>query len=187
MITDPGQLSEKVQVLAPAITYGSNGEPLNTWGDYGTRWAKIEPLGGVETVQADILMPATRARFTLRYDSNYTENHRLVWNEQTWSIINISFEGKNLYTVFLAETNTTQTGDSTSYGNFYATNSLKVRSITGVLVTTLTPSQAQITSDVGMTAPVAGAGYICMITIPLLLEVIQVFSDGTNWYYSYVT
>jgi len=187
MIKDPGELSEKVQLLAPTVSYGNNGEQLNTWGDYGTRWAKVEPLGGSETVQADIIMPATRARFTFRYDSNITENYRLVWNAQTWNILNISFEGRKIYEVLLAESNTSQTGDSTSYGNYYLTNSLKIRQVTASAVTTVTPSQAQINSDIGLTAVQAGAGYIAMIHIHALSRNLMVESDGTVWYYAYVT
>lgn len=186
MITDPGQLNEKVQLLAPTISYGSNGEPLQTWGDYGTRWAKVEPIGGGEVVQADILMPASRARFTFRYESAFTENYRLVWNAQTWNILNISFEGRKIYVVMLAESNTSQTGDATSYGNYYATNSLKIRQVTASAVTTITPSEAQITTDIGLTPAAAGAGYIAMIHIHALSKNLMVESDGTNWYYAYV-
>ena len=103
---DAGELNEKVQLLAPTVTYGSNGEPLNTWTAYATRWCKVESLGGTEVVQSDIIMPATRAKFTFRYDANYTESYRLVWNSQTWNVLSMSFVGKKDYIVMIAETNT---------------------------------------------------------------------------------
>lgn len=184
---DPGTLNERVQLLAPTVSYASNGEPLDTWGDWGTRWAKVEPLGGNEVVQLDVMMPATRAKFTFRYESAYTEKYRMVWHSQTWNILSINIIGKKEYIEMLAETNTTQTGDDTSYGNYYATNSLKIRHITGSAVDSLTPSQAEITSDVGLSAAAAGQGYIAMISIDSLNKIIQIVSNGTNWFYSYVT
>ena len=181
---DPGQLNERVQLLAPTVSRGANGEAVNTWGDYGTKWAKVEPLEGTEVTQTDVMMPATRAKFTFRWHTDYTENFRLVWNSQTWAVLSVKILGKKEYIEMLAETNVTQTGDDTVYDDYYLRSSLKVRVITGSAVTTITPTDAQITSDVGMTAAVAGIGYLAFIKITALSTMIEISSDGTNWYYS---
>jgi len=188
---DPGELNEKVQLLAPAVTQGVNGEAINTWGEYATRWCKVEPLGGSEITRLDIEMPAARCKFTFRYDANYTEKYRLVWNSQTWNVISITIVGKKEYIEMLAETNTSQTGDSTTYGDYYLTNSLKLRVIAGTLVTSAAATEANINSDVGKTATAAGAGYVCGITYTsgVYEKMLLVVSNGVTWdkYESLVT
>lgn len=183
---DPGSLNQRVDLLAPTVSRGTNGEAINTWGAYGTRWAKVESLGGTEGVQTAIEMPSTRAKFTFRYNADYTENFRLVWNSQTWNVISISFVEERQFIEMLAETNTTQAGDSTIYADYYDKSSLRIRVVTASAVTTITPSQAQLTSDIGLTPASAGMGYICEIYIAALMRYLLVTSNGTYWFYSYV-
>ena len=87
----------------------------------------------------------------------------------------------------LAETNTSQTGDNTVYADYYDKSSLRIRVVDASAVTTITPTQAQLTSDIGLTAAEAGAGYICEVYIAALMRYLLVTSNGTYWgYNSYV-
>jgi head-tail adaptor len=186
---DPGLLNKKVQVLAPTLTAGGSGEAIYTWGEVGNYWAAVDMLGGSETTQSDVYTPIFRAKFTFRYitTSTITEKCRFVWNSQTWNIISVAIVGQKEYKEFICDTNTSQTGDSTDYGDYYKTNSLKIRQVTASAVTSLTPTQAQISSDIGLTAVTAGAGYLAMIHIHALSKNLLVESDGTDWYYAYVS
>lgn len=59
--------------------------------------------------------------------------------------------------------------------------------VPAVAVTTLTPNQMQINSDIGYSAAQAGKGYMAMIDIASMGVMLQVVSNGLVWYYSYVT
>lgn len=178
---DPGQLNKKVLILAPTLTYGSNGEPINTFGNYGYRWMKIEPLTGDENIMIDADMAISNAKFTMRYNSDIDEEYRFSWNSQIWDIENISIIGKNQWMECICKTTTPLSGDDSSYGDYYATNSLRLRVITGVTKAGQTPTQAEVNTAVGLTAVQAGSGYMVYIEFTTGDYYGMFISNGSVW------
>ena len=184
-LPDIGQLKERVQILAPTTSVGGNGERIETWGEYGTRWMLVEPMGGGESSIDDMAMSVVRAKFTARYDGDITEKFRLVWNGQTWNIRAIEFDPGKVYIMLTCDTNTLTGGTAADYGDYYATNSLKIRTVTGTY--DLVVTDALITTAVGLTATQAGAGYTCFGTFTKTLNTTLYYlivSNGTSWFTS---
>jgi SPP1 family predicted phage head-tail adaptor len=181
---DPGKFTERVQILAPTNTQGASGEAIITWGDYGTRWAKVELLGGTELTKSDVILPLSRAKFTFRYNEDITEAYRLVWNGQTWDISNINVVGRKAFLEIMADSNSMQDAAAGAYPAYYNTETSKIRVVTGTAVVNGMPSQANIDSDVGLTAAAAGVGYVCGIDYTESGTLYQMFviSDGTYWF-----
>lgn len=183
-----GELDQRVQILSPTETQSStSGEVTQTWGEYATRYAAVTPLGGSEPIISDMIQPASRAKFIFRYDANITEKCRLVWHAKTFAITSIEVIPRNRFLIIIGESNSLSGEISVDYGDFYSTNSLRIRQITASAITTVTPTQAQITSDVGLTPTQARAGYIAMVYIAALNRTILVTTNGTYWFFSYVT
>lgn len=179
---DIGELRERVQILSPTTTVGGNGERIETWGEYATRWMKVEPLSGSESTIDDMALSIVRAKFTARYDENIGEKCRLIWNGQTWNIRAIEFDEAQMFIMLTCDSNTLQGVTATDYGNYYLTNSLKVRTVTGTY--TIAVDGTRINQATGLTPSTAGAGYICVGTFTKPLETTLYYlivSDGTNW------
>jgi len=185
MKEDPGKFTERVQILAPTDSRGASGEALVTWGDYGTRWMKVEILSGSETVNSDVILPVSRAKFTMRYNADLTEEYRLEWNSQLWDISSINVLGRKAFLEVIAESNSLQGGAGGAYPVYYNTTTSKVRTVTGVAVTAGDPSQTNIDSDVGLTAAEAGTGYECAINYVEdgSNRQLRVTSSGSYWFY----
>ena len=183
---DPGTFRERVQILAPTNTQGASGEAIITWGDYGTKWAKVELLGGTELTKSDVILPLSRAKFTFRYNADITEAYRLVWNGQTWDISNINVVGRKAFLEIMADSNSMQDAAAGAYPAYYNTETSKIRVVTGTAVVNASPSQANIDSDVGLTAAAAGAGYMCAInyydSFSLIYKQMMVISTGSFWF-----
>ena len=182
-----GAFDQRVQILAPTEAAGANGEITQTWGEYATRYADVQPLGGSEPIIGDMIQPYSRARFVFRYDSTITEKCRLVWNSHTYNITSINVIPRNRFLEIIGESYALSGSESVDYGDYYSKNSLKIRVVTASAVTSITPTQAQITSDMGLTPAQAGQGYLAMLYIASLTKYLMITSNGTYWFYSYVT
>lgn len=183
-----GQLDQRVQILAPTESQGSNGEFTLTWGSYGTFWASVTPAGGQESVISDMLQPVSRARFVFRYDSTITEKYRLVWNSHTFNITSIEVVPRNRFLIIVGESMSLSGSAGVDYGDYYSTNSLKIRIVTGSMASTA-PTAAEVNTAVGLTPVTAGAGYIFQGTFtkaaPGPATYYGIFeSNGTSWIYN---
>lgn len=176
-----GELDQRVQILAPTETQGTNGEITQTWGEYATRWASVSPLGGSESVLGDMMLPVSRARFVFRYDGTITEKFRFVWNSHTYNIVSIDVVPRNRFLIVIAESTTLSGSEGVDYGNYYATNSLRLRFIDNA--GTAIDTEASVTTATGLTAVQAGAGYIALIRYqsPTQYFYTLVTSDGAHW------
>lgn len=182
-----GELDQRVQILSPTETQAGNGATIQTWGEYATRFASVTPLGGNESVMTDIIMPVSRARFVFRYDSTINEKYRLVWNSHTYNITSIDVIPRNRFLSIIAESNSLSGAAAVDYGDYYLTNSLKIRTLTGVMLST-TPTLAEVNTAIGLTPVTAGAGYTCFVNFSKAAPNPAVYygyyiSDGTNWFY----
>lgn len=181
-----GELDQRVQILSPTEVQSSNsGEVTATWGEYATRFASVTPLGGNERIESEMLMPVHRARFVFRYDSNITEKCRLVWALKTFDIQSIEVVPRNRFLIITAQSNDIATGSGVNYGDYYSTNSLKLRYVTGAMLGSV-PTSAEVTTAVGLTPSQAGAGYAFLALITKTSPPPEnwcgfVLSDGTKW------
>lgn len=178
-----GSFDQRVQILAPTETQASNGAVTQTWGEYGTFYAQVTPVGGQENISADQIVPVSRAKFVFRYDSTITEKYRLVWNSHTYQITSIDVIPRNRFLVITAESNSLSGGVAVDYGDYYSTSSLKMRYIIGGVITAIPPTQAQFNTIVGLTAIQARNGYTfeCTFTYLGVSVYYIVWSNGSNW------
>jgi head-tail adaptor len=181
-----GELDQRVQILSPTeVQSSTNYEVTVTWGEYATRFASVTPLGGSESIISDALHPTSRARFVFRYDANISEKCRLVWKSRTYNIQSIEVVPRDRFLIIMAESNDTIGGSAVDYGDYYATNSLKIRTVTGTYVLAVT--DALITTAVGLTAAQAGVGYTCFGAFTKTLNptlYYLIVSNGTSWFTS---
>lgn len=61
-------------------------------------------------------------------------------------------------------------------------NNVKIRVVEGDNIAGLDASM--VTALLGLTPTQAGIGYVVMLVSPLEVKAVQVFSDGTNWWFS---
>ena len=179
-----GSFDQRVQILAPTETQASNGAVTQTWGEYGTFYAQVTPVGGQENIIADQIVPVSRAKFVFRYDSTITEKYRLVWNSHTYQITSIDVIPRNRFLVVTAESNSLSGSVAVDYGDYYSTNSLRMRHIVGGTLTSIPPTQAQLTALVGLTPVQARAGYIFTCKFDYLTGAVNylVWTNGIYWF-----
>lgn len=180
-----GELDQRVQILAPTESQNGNGETIQTWGEYATRYASVTPLGGSEAAMTDSIIPVSRCRFVFRYDNTITEKYRLVWNSHTYDIRSIDVVPRNRFLVIIAESDSLSGSAAVDYGNYYATNSLKVRMVTKTIAG-VTPTAAETTAAVGLTPAAAGAGYLFLyaFTHETTTNYLATMSNGTSWVFA---
>jgi SPP1 family predicted phage head-tail adaptor len=94
-----GQMKCRVEVQSKASNANSYGEDVITWTTVGYRWASIEPLNSKELIEAQQIKSESTHRVKMRYDSDITPEHRLVFNGRTLeinSLINVMELNKEL-------------------------------------------------------------------------------------------
>lgn len=86
---NPGTLDRRVTFERATITRNDLNEPVKTWADYCTVWAKREDVSDAETIAAGELGASLGARFTIRRDSRtetLTPADRLRHDGANWNI-----------------------------------------------------------------------------------------------------
>lgn len=76
--------------------YGGDAE---TWNDYKTVWASVEPLSGRELIQAQQTQTQYSHRIRTRFFSDFTEEMRIQYKSRTFeieSIINVNERNREL-------------------------------------------------------------------------------------------
>lgn len=176
-----GALDQRVQFLAPTEAQGTSGEVSQTWGDYGTRWANVMPMGGDEVILGDMQLPYSRIRVVVRYDSSITEKFRMVWNSHTYNVTSIDVIPRNRFLMISAESYSLSGTDGVDYGNYYATNSLRIRQENSG---TTQPNNVNAETILGISASAAGEGYVALVNWeqPSAYWQTLLSSDGTRWF-----
>ena len=103
-IKDIGQLDRQVTIKAPTVTVSGNGERVNSWATYATRWAAIEYTGGGEMISDDMAVINNEVKFTIRYDSSVNEKYRVSYRSKEYEIRNIQEVGRMDFLVLTCET-----------------------------------------------------------------------------------
>ena len=103
-VKDIGQLDRQITLKVATVTTNGNGERVNAWATYATRWAAIEYTGGGEMISDDMALSSKEVKFTIRYDSTITEKHRVNYRSKEYEIRLIQEIGRLDYMVLTCET-----------------------------------------------------------------------------------
>lgn len=89
-----GDLDTRVRIETPTVTRDDSGGPVHTWTLFAEVYAMATPLRGRELVAAAQVMPDAEVKFTIRYRSGITEQHRIVFDEKNYGIGHIAMIGR---------------------------------------------------------------------------------------------
>ena len=84
-----GRLNRRITVLRATTAPGELNQPVRTWSDLATLWARREDVSDAELVAAGALGAALGARFTVRRSSvseTITPKDRLRHDGKVWDI-----------------------------------------------------------------------------------------------------
>lgn len=117
---EPGFSSERAtQRIKPQVkstTRNAIGEEIVTWVDAITSttdhciWAEAWPLKGREFFAAAETQYAADVRFRMRYRTDLTREHRIVWNGETYDITQIIDVGSRHHTTEILATHGIRNG-----------------------------------------------------------------------------
>jgi len=74
-----GQLRHRVQITTKTVTRNTTGEEVVTYPVTATVWARVEVLGGSETISQQQAAATLTHTVTLRYYAGLTPTMRLNW------------------------------------------------------------------------------------------------------------
>jgi SPP1 family predicted phage head-tail adaptor len=102
---NPGKLDRRITFQQATQTRLSNGEAMDTWSDYATRWAAISYAKGSDIVEGERLLSTGTVKFTVRYDSRINKSMRIKYKHWFYNIVNNPVElGRQDYLLIDAET-----------------------------------------------------------------------------------
>jgi SPP1 family predicted phage head-tail adaptor len=85
-----GNLRELVTLQYATTVPDGFGNHIETWHDVGPIYARVEPLGGEERIQASGLTAPYNVRVHIRYRQGITPEWRLVYKGETFQIRAVS-------------------------------------------------------------------------------------------------
>lgn len=95
MTLEAGTMRERIKPQYKTVTRNTIGEEVVTWNDLITTttdnaiWAEVWPLKGREFFAAQQTQYAADVRFRIRYRSDLTREHRVLWNSEPYDIVQI--------------------------------------------------------------------------------------------------
>lgn len=91
-----GSLDRRIVIESRSVTRSESGEETETWATFATVWARKQPMTGREFYSAGGAqnVPAETARFTVRWLTGITAQHRVVEGGKTWNIRNVAELGR---------------------------------------------------------------------------------------------
>lgn len=84
-----GELNRRVTVMGYNDTPRADGGIAKAETNLGQRWASIEPLSGLEYLEASQMGSEVTHRIRLRYFDGLTTKHRLTYNGREFNIVSI--------------------------------------------------------------------------------------------------
>lgn len=98
-----GKYNERIDILSPTETRSFSGESVMTWGTtLGTFWAQVEGLSSRDVLQAQQANVIATHRIRIRYRSDVTHLHRVVWRGRTMELASVTERGNRTYLEMLA-------------------------------------------------------------------------------------
>jgi len=85
-----GELRHRVVIQQATTTHDEYNQPIQTWQDFVTVWAKVEDLSGREYFAAQERESAeVKTRVTIRYRTDVQPNMRVVSGSRTFEIVSV--------------------------------------------------------------------------------------------------
>jgi SPP1 family predicted phage head-tail adaptor len=122
---NPGDLDRRITFQQATQTRNANGEVIDTWSDYASRWAALDYGGGSDAAEADRLLAKSTVTFTVRYDARINKGMRIKYKHWYHNIIRLTELGRQDFLILDCETTddedlftsdtTLVTSDSTLY------------------------------------------------------------------------
>jgi len=94
-----GELDRRIIVQRATVTRDGLNNPVETWVDHATIWAKYEPVSDGEKFRAGERASEIGARFTIRYSSQVADvspKDRLVFSGRTYAITRVKEVGRRV-------------------------------------------------------------------------------------------
>lgn len=91
-----GPLRERVTIQQATVTQDVTGDPVETWANYITRWAQVDPINGTEKWATTERLAEVSHRFRMRYDSKtkaITPEMRVSWQSRVFDIKSVTNTG----------------------------------------------------------------------------------------------
>lgn len=115
---DPGRAKHRVRIQRKSVTRNAIGEEVVKWRDVvltGDKsvWAEARPLRGREFFNAQQTQYAADVRFRIRYRSDITREHRILWNSEPYDIVQIIDVGAGRHTTEIMAVNGIRNGANT--------------------------------------------------------------------------
>lgn len=109
----------RIKLQSKSVTRNAIGEEVVTWADVVTEtadhclWAEVWPLKGREFFAAQQTQYAADVRFRIRYRSDITREHRVLWNSEPYDIVQIIDVGAGRHTTEIMAVNGIRNGANT--------------------------------------------------------------------------
>lgn len=82
-----GRLNQKITIQAKSVTRDAFNAEVITWTTHATVWAEAVPISGREYVALRAAQSDISIRFRLRYLPGVSTAMRVLWNGQTYDIV----------------------------------------------------------------------------------------------------
>ncbi|OAN53892.1 hypothetical protein A6A04_13450 [Paramagnetospirillum marisnigri] len=91
---DAGRLDRRVTIQALTTSSDALGGVTETWADLATVWAQFLPGAGKEAYSAAAVHAEAQARFRIRWRSDVTTVHRVIYDGKAWDILAVDEIGR---------------------------------------------------------------------------------------------
>ena len=85
-----GNLRTRLGIYVPQSTPDAFGGEQINWVLYGAAWAHVKPKAAVERTQNGRAAVTKTYRVTIRWQKNFPERCRLLWDERTLRVLSAS-------------------------------------------------------------------------------------------------
>lgn len=82
----PGRLRHRITIQQKTTIVDQDGIPTETWAEFATVWASVEPLRGREYFQAAAVNAENMVRFRIRYRAGIRPDMRIQYDSRIFSI-----------------------------------------------------------------------------------------------------
>ncbi len=76
-----GKLNKRIQIQEASESRDAGGGVISTWSTIDTVWGAIEPLSGIELVEAQQVHARATIKVRIRTYPGLTTHHRLIYTE----------------------------------------------------------------------------------------------------------
>lgn len=86
----PYKMDRRITIEQNTPTTGASGEQVPSWSTLATVWAQVLPVKAMERWTSQQMQVQIDAKFRIRYRSDVTAQHRIVFEGRTYDIQGVS-------------------------------------------------------------------------------------------------